>query len=52
MNNKNIPKLIVITSPEPVNNEFEIINSLFNEGLECLHVRKPDYDLPELEHYA
>jgi len=48
---KNIPNLIIITSPEPVNNEFEIINSLFNEGLECLHVRKPDYDLPKLEHW-
>jgi len=48
---KNIPKLIIITSSEPVYKEFEIINSLFNEGLECLHLRKPDYDLPELEHW-
>jgi thiamine-phosphate pyrophosphorylase len=51
VNNNNIPKLIIITSPEPVYKEFEIINSLFDEGLECLHVRKPDYDLPELEHW-
>ena len=51
MNKINIPKLILITSPEPVSNEFEIINSLFDEGLECLHLRKPDFDLPELEHW-
>lgn len=48
---KNIPKLIIISSSEEVHKEFEIIDSLFGEGLECLHLRKPDYDLPELEHW-
>ncbi|PTT78047.1 MULTISPECIES: thiamine phosphate synthase [unclassified Chryseobacterium] len=33
--------IIVITSEELVQNETEIINALFQEGLDLLHVRKP-----------
>ncbi|MHA4738777.1 thiamine phosphate synthase [Dyadobacter sp. MSC1_007] len=36
-------KLIVITHPDPVPDESRIIRELFEEGLECLHLRKPDY---------
>jgi len=35
-------KLIVISAPEFIQNEAEIINGLFAAGLECLHLRKPD----------
>jgi len=35
--------MIVITNPTPVPNEMEIINSLFENGLELLHIRKPDF---------
>jgi len=34
--------MIVVTSPSAVNNEAAIINAMFNEGLELLHIRKPD----------
>ncbi|MGH2665159.1 thiamine phosphate synthase [Flavobacterium sp.] len=39
--------MIVITNPTPVENEINIIHSLFSEGLTLLHIRKPDY--PEIE---
>ncbi|MCF8361655.1 MAG: thiamine phosphate synthase [Prolixibacteraceae bacterium] len=32
---------IAITYPKILQNESEIINSLFHEGLPCLHLRKP-----------
>jgi thiamine-phosphate pyrophosphorylase len=35
--------MIVITNPTSVTNEMEIINSLFQEGLEFLHIRKSKY---------
>lgn len=34
---------ILISNPVPVSNEAAIINGLFDEGLELLHLRKPDY---------
>jgi thiamine-phosphate pyrophosphorylase len=33
--------IIVITSEKPVDHEEEIINELFREGLDLLHIRKP-----------
>ena len=36
--------LIVLTSDTTVPNEAEILNTLFAEGLEILHLRKPDLD--------
>lgn len=33
--------MIVVTSPGPVQNETDIINTLFDNGLKLLHVRKP-----------
>ena len=35
--------MIVITNPSSVINEIKIIHSLFEAGLELLHIRKPDY---------
>jgi len=36
-------KLIAISYPGSFNDEHIIINGLFNEGLEILHLRKPDW---------
>lgn len=40
-------KPIVITNPVSLPNEIQIIHQLFDEGLEMLHVRKPDYSETE-----
>ena len=42
-------KLIVITSPNEVEREVEKITALFEEGLELLHVRKPELDSTSFE---
>jgi thiamine-phosphate pyrophosphorylase len=41
--------LIVITSPEKLANESELINQLFDHGLEILHLRKPSCTKPDFE---
>lgn len=41
-------KIIVVSNPKAVENEANIINALFDEGLELLHLRKPDYTENEL----
>lgn len=43
--------MIVITSPDNVTHEFEIISEMFREGLAVLHIRKPDFSLIEMQHY-
>ncbi|KAA0127884.1 thiamine phosphate synthase [Chryseobacterium sp. SN22] len=43
--------IIVITPEQPVPNEIEIINELFQEGLELLHVRKPVMDAAAMRNY-
>jgi len=43
--------MIIITNPQSVPNEKEIINALFEEGLETLHVRKPDLDKDQMIEY-
>lgn len=40
--------MIVITNPTAVHNEISIIHSLFENGLELLHIRKPDYSETEM----
>ena len=35
-------KLLAISSPDFIPGETAIINGLFREGLECMHIRKPD----------
>ncbi len=42
--------LIVITPEVSLNNEAEIITSLFESGLQILHVRKPNYSIEEYRH--
>lgn len=41
--------LIVITSPDKIPNESELINQLFAQGLETLHLRKPSWAKPDFE---
>jgi thiamine-phosphate pyrophosphorylase len=41
-------ELIVISSPSPISNEAENINSLFETGLGVFHLRKPDSDLEDV----
>lgn len=40
--------LLVISNPTPIAHEAALINQLLDEGLEVLHLRKPDAD--EMEH--
>jgi thiamine-phosphate pyrophosphorylase len=40
--------VVVITNPTAVTDEATIINNLFDEGLEILHIRKPDAAVYEI----
>lgn len=37
--------LIILTSERVIENEAELINTLFSEGLERLHLRKPEFSI-------
>lgn len=41
-------KIIVVSNPDVIENEANIVNSLFAEGLELFHLRKPSYSESEL----
>lgn len=41
--------MIVITNPTEIANEIQTIHSLFEEGLDLLHIRKPDYSEKEMD---
>ena len=41
--------MIVISNPTTVTNEVNTIHSLFENGLELLHIRKPDYSEKEMK---
>lgn len=41
--------MIVITNPIPITNEISTIHSLFENGLELLHIRKPDFSAAEMK---
>ena len=41
--------MIVITNPIPITNEINTIHSLFENGLELLHARKPDFSEEEMK---
>lgn len=41
--------MIVITNPIPTTNEISTIHSLFENGLELLHIRKPDFSAVEMK---
>lgn len=43
--------MIVITNPSAIANEISIIDSLFEEGLSLLHIRKPDFSECEMARY-
>jgi thiamine-phosphate pyrophosphorylase len=44
-------KLIVISNPINVNKEHTLLCSLFENGLEYFHLRKPDFTSDEMEAY-
>ena len=44
--------MIVISNPTAIANEIPIIHSLFEEGLELLHVRKPEYSAEEMKKFV
>ena len=39
--------LLVITSEQEIENEAALLNHLFREGLEVLHLRKPSFDIEQ-----
>lgn len=41
--------LAVISNPTKLENEAHVINDLFEHGLECFHMRKPDYSKEEMK---
>lgn len=41
-------KIIVISYPKKVDNEIDIINQLFENGLENFHLRKPNYSKKQI----
>ncbi len=43
--------MIVISNPTEITNEINIINSLFEEGMELFHIRKPNYSIEELRSF-
>lgn len=43
--------MIVITSPDIITNEIAIINRLFQEGMNLLHIRKPKMSKSELAQF-
>lgn len=43
-------KLIVVSYPEMLVDEASLINHLFKKGLECFHLRKPDWNRAQVEH--
>jgi thiamine-phosphate pyrophosphorylase len=44
-------RLVIISSPKVVQDEFQIVNNLFEQGLEYFHLRKPDLSLEEYKDY-
>ncbi len=42
-------RLIVISNPTELSNEADIMNRLFDAGLTCLHLRKPDYSVTKMK---
>ena len=40
-------KIIAITSPKVVDEDVRIINTLLDNGVDTVHLRKPDSDIDE-----
>lgn len=45
-------RIVVLTDPGEVENEYEIINGLFSAGLYRLHVRKPEFSYRQMEDFV
>lgn len=43
--------VIIISNPLPIKDEHEIINRLFDEGLELFHLYKPSFSKEETENF-
>jgi len=43
--------MIAITNPIPIPNEIDTIHSLFENGLELLHIRKPEFTELEMKNF-
>ncbi|NQY67711.1 MAG: thiamine phosphate synthase [Flavobacteriales bacterium] len=43
--------IIVVSSPTNISGEIQIINKLFNNGLETFHIRKPNFSDEKLEFF-
>ena len=43
--------MIAITNPIPIPNEIDTIHSLFENGLELLHIRKPEFTEIEMKNF-
>lgn len=44
--------MIIITSPIQIANEINTIHALFENGLELLHIRKPDFSETEMKTFV
>ncbi|HXA00856.1 MAG TPA: thiamine phosphate synthase [Cytophagaceae bacterium] len=44
-------KLIVISAPEKIEKEHDLINALFEQGLKCFHLRKPGFSVDEMQDF-
>ena len=44
-------RLIVISPAKDISNEIEIVNSLFENGLEIFHIHKPNFSAEEIQNY-
>lgn len=45
-------KMIVISNPTAIANEINTIHALFENGLELLHIRKPDFSETEMKTFV
>ncbi|WP_445455849.1 thiamine phosphate synthase [Flavobacterium sp. HNIBRBA15423] len=43
--------MIVISNPEEIMNEINIIHALFENGMELFHIRKPDYSKDKMQSF-
>ena len=44
--------MIVISNPTAIANEIQIIHSLFEEGLQLFHIRKPEFSAIEIQEFV
>lgn len=44
-------KIILVSHPLPIQKEHDLVNALFEKGLDYFHLRKPDYSKSDLESF-